>query len=93
MIYTKFQELVGTKYPIIQAGMGPYSTTDLSIAVAKAGGLGLVSTIGMASGEASSATPERSQEVFGKGRPKQIVKRVIQHVYDQLKDYPNAKLF
>jgi len=42
--------MVGTKYPIIQAGMGPYSTSDLCIAVAKEGGLGLISTIGMAGG-------------------------------------------
>ena len=34
VIRTKFQEIIGTKYPIIQAGMGPYSTTDLSIAAA-----------------------------------------------------------
>ena len=91
MIQTKFQELIGTKYPIIQAGMGPYSTTELSIAVAKAGALGLISTIGMAGGSANSATPERSQEVFGRGRPRDIVKRVIQYVYDNLKDHPDAK--
>ena len=91
MIYTKFQEIVGTKYPIIQAGMGPYSTTELSVAVAKEGALGLISTIGMAAGGASSAAPETAKEIFGKGRPKVIVKRVIQHVFDNLKDYPDAK--
>jgi len=91
MIYTKFQELVGTKYPIIQAGMGPYSTTDLCIAVAKEGALGLISTIGMAAGGASSAAPETAKEIFGKGRPAAIVKRVIRHVFDNLKDYPDAK--
>ena len=91
MIYTKFQELVGTRYPIIQAGMGPYATNDLCIAVAKEGALGLISTIGMAAGGASSAAPESAKEIFGTGSPKTIVKRVIQHVYDQLKDYPDAK--
>lgn len=91
MIYTKFQEIVGTKYPIIQAGMGPYSTTELCVAVAKEGALGLVSTIGMAAGGASSAAPEAAQKVFGSGSPRVIVKRVIQYVYDNLKDYPNAK--
>jgi NAD(P)H-dependent flavin oxidoreductase YrpB (nitropropane dioxygenase family) len=91
MIFTKFQEIVGTKYPIIQAGMGPYSTTDLCIAVAKEGALGLISTIGMAAGGASSAAPEAAQKIFGKGRPTVIIKRVIQYVYDNLKDYPNAK--
>ena len=62
LIYTKFQEIVGTELPIIQAGMGPYSTTDLCIAVAKEGALGLISTIGMAAGGASSAAPETAQE-------------------------------
>lgn len=90
MIFTKFQELIGTKYPIIQAGMGPYSTTDLCIAVAKEGGLGLISTIGMGTG-LSLATPEAAEKIFGKGRPKEIVKNVIQDVYDKLKDYPDAK--
>ncbi|NHI92017.1 MAG: hypothetical protein EAX96_05900 [Candidatus Lokiarchaeota archaeon] len=91
MIYTKLQEMIGIKYPIIQAGMGPYSTTELSVAAAKEGVLGLISTIGMAGGGASSATPERAQEVFGKGRPRDIVQRVIQHVYDSIKNVPHAK--
>ena len=90
MIYTKFQKLIGTKYPIIQAGMGPYSTTDLCIAVAKEGGLGLISTIGMGTG-LSLATPEAAEKIFGKGRPKNIVKNVIQNVYDKLEGYPDAK--
>lgn len=90
MIYTKFQKLIGTKYPIIQAGMGPYSTTDLCIAVAKEGGLGLISTIGMGTG-LSLATPEAAEKIFGKGRPKEIVKNVIQNVYDKLEDYPDSK--
>jgi len=91
MISTKFQEIIGTKYPIIQAGMGPYSTTELCIAVAKEGALGLISTIGMATGGASSAVPEIAQEIFGKGSLKVIVKRVIQYVYNNLIDFPEAK--
>jgi len=91
LIHTKFQDMIGTKYPIIQAGMGPYSTTELCVTVSREGALGLISTIGMAGGGASSATPERAQEVFGKGRPNQIVKRVIQYCFDNLKDYPDAK--
>ena len=91
MIFTKFQEMIGTKYPIIQAGMGPYSTTELCIAAAKEGALGLISTIGMAAGGASTAAPEVAQEVFGKGNPTVIVKRVIQYVYDNLEGYPDAK--
>jgi len=83
--------MMGIKYPIIQAGMGPYSTTELCITAAKEGALGLISTIGMAGGTASSATPERAQEVFGKGGPKKIVQKVIEYVYDNLKDHPDAK--
>ncbi len=46
MIKTELCEMVGTKYPIIQAGMGPYSTNKLAIAAANAGVLGLISTSG-----------------------------------------------
>ena len=44
MIKTRLNELVGIKYPIIQAGMGPYPVTSLCIAAANAGCLGLCST-------------------------------------------------
>ena len=37
MIKTRLTELVGLKYPIIQAGMGPYPVTSLCIAAANAG--------------------------------------------------------
>jgi len=46
MIKTRLTELVGIKYPIIQAGMGPYPVTSLCIAAANAGCLGLCSTFG-----------------------------------------------
>ncbi len=90
MIVTKFQEMIGTKLPIIQAGMGPYSTTDLCIAVAKEGGLGLISTIGMAEA-AGRFTPESARKIYGKGKGKDIIKNVIRHVYDNLIDHPKAK--
>jgi enoyl-[acyl-carrier protein] reductase II len=47
MIKTKFTEMLGIKHPIIQAGMGPYNTTKLCAAVSNAGGLGIISSIGM----------------------------------------------
>lgn len=46
MIKTRLTELVGIKYPIIQAGMGPFPVTSLCIAAANAGCLGLCSTFG-----------------------------------------------
>ena len=39
--------MLGIKNPIIQAGMGPYNTTKLSASVSNAGGLGIISSIGM----------------------------------------------
>ncbi|MFX1488893.1 MAG: nitronate monooxygenase, partial [Promethearchaeota archaeon] len=65
MIRTKFQEIIGTKYPIIQAGMGPYATTKLCIAVAKEGGLGLISTIGMAGADVNFIPEEDRKLDFG----------------------------
>jgi len=88
LIHTKFQEIIGTKYPIIQAGMGPYSTNNLCIAAAKAGALGNISTVGMAAG---LATPKEAENVFGQGKPKDILKKVIEYVYNHLKDSPDAK--
>jgi len=44
MIKTKLCELLGIKYPIIQAGMGPFGTNKLAIAVANTGALGLISS-------------------------------------------------
>lgn len=42
-IKTRLTEKFGIKYPIISAPMGPFYTTDLTIAVSEAGGLGVLS--------------------------------------------------
>jgi enoyl-[acyl-carrier protein] reductase II len=47
MIWTPLCELLGCKHPIIQAGMGPFSTNDLCVASSNAGIVGLVSTSGL----------------------------------------------
>ena len=47
MIKSRLCELVGIKYPIIQAGMGPFSNNNLCVAAANAGVLGLLSTSGV----------------------------------------------
>jgi NAD(P)H-dependent flavin oxidoreductase YrpB (nitropropane dioxygenase family) len=39
--------MIGVKYPIIQAGMGPFSNNNLCVAAANAGVLGLLSTSGL----------------------------------------------
>lgn len=48
MIKTRLCEMLEIKYPIIQAGMGPWSTEKLCVATANAGALGIVSTVGLA---------------------------------------------
>jgi enoyl-[acyl-carrier protein] reductase II len=47
MIKTKLCEMLGIRYPIIQAGMGPWNTEKLCVASANAGALGIISTVGM----------------------------------------------
>jgi nitronate monooxygenase len=42
-IATRFTELFGCRYPIQQAGMGGMPSPDLAIAVARAGGMGMLS--------------------------------------------------
>ena len=46
MITTKICDMLEIKHPIIQAGMGPFSTTNLAKAVSNAGALGLISHSG-----------------------------------------------
>ncbi|HOJ51263.1 MAG TPA: nitronate monooxygenase [Syntrophales bacterium] len=47
MIKSRLCDLLGIKYPIIQAGMGPFSNNNLCVASANAGVLGLLSTSGL----------------------------------------------
>ncbi len=47
MIQSRLCDLLGIKYPIIQAGMGPFSNNNLCVASANAGVLGLLSTSGL----------------------------------------------
>jgi NAD(P)H-dependent flavin oxidoreductase YrpB (nitropropane dioxygenase family) len=47
MIKARLCDLIGIKYPIIQAGMGPFSNNNLGVAAANAGVLGLLSTSGI----------------------------------------------
>jgi NAD(P)H-dependent flavin oxidoreductase YrpB (nitropropane dioxygenase family) len=51
MIKSRLCDMIGIKYPIIQAGMGPFSNNNLGVAAANAGVLGLFSTSGLTSRE------------------------------------------
>ena len=44
---SRFAELVGLTYPVIQEGLGPYKTVRLAAAVSNAGALGTISMPGM----------------------------------------------
>ncbi|MFX1358837.1 MAG: NAD(P)H-dependent flavin oxidoreductase [Promethearchaeota archaeon] len=43
VLETDITEMLGIKYPIIAAPMGPFYTTELTVAVSEAGGLGVLS--------------------------------------------------
>lgn len=47
MIKTLLCDMLGIKYPIIQAGMGPLNTRKLAVAISNAGGLGTLSIFHM----------------------------------------------
>ncbi len=47
MIRSRLCDRLGIEYPIIQAGMGPFSNNNLCVATANAGVLGLLSTSGV----------------------------------------------
>lgn len=46
-IASRFSDLLGIRYPIVQEGLGPYKTVRLAAAVSNAGGLGTVSIPGI----------------------------------------------
>ncbi len=46
VLHTELCNMLDIKYPIIQAGMGPFSTNRLAAVAANAGVLGIISTSG-----------------------------------------------
>ena len=91
MIKTKFHDLFETRFPIIQAGMGPYDTTKLAAAVAVAGGLGLISTVGMGDFEMPSIGRFRYSAIFGEDPPEQLLTRSINDVMAMIGQSPGAR--
>jgi NAD(P)H-dependent flavin oxidoreductase YrpB (nitropropane dioxygenase family) len=91
MIRTKFHGLFQTKLPIIQAGMGPYDTTKLAGAVAKTGGIGIISTIGMGSFEISGLGHSRYSCFFDEASPEELLTRSINHVLAAIEEAPWAR--
>ena len=57
-IRTELCDMLGIKYPIIQAGMGPFSTNRLAAVAANSGVLGIISTSGFGYLRGSAAQME-----------------------------------
>ena len=91
MLRTKFHDIFQTRLPIIQAGMGPYDTTQLAGAVAKAGGIGLISTIGMGSFDISGLGQFHYSAIFGEGTPEERLERSVNHVLAAVEEAPWAR--
>ena len=85
MIRTLLCDLVGIKHPIIQAGMGPYSTNRLAVAVANAGALGIISSSGLVMG---AMAPQLAEMVTGgeTGTLREVLKKVLYRVKDATRD-------
>ena len=65
MLRTELCDILGIKYPIIQAGMGPFSNNKLCIATANAGVLGLLSTSGITTKQGQPAIYRHFAETGG----------------------------
>lgn len=89
--FSKFNGVFGCKKPIIQAGMGPYDTTNLAAAVSKSGALGLISTVGMGSLQMPGIGVFKYSAIVGEGTPEELLTSSIDKVLDELNDYPDAK--
>jgi NAD(P)H-dependent flavin oxidoreductase YrpB (nitropropane dioxygenase family) len=76
VIRTELCDLVGIRHPIVQAGMGPYSTNRLAVAAANAGALGIVSTSGLVLGSVYPRLRELVAE-GEQGTTYEVLKKVL----------------
>lgn len=87
MIKTRLCELLGIKHPIIQAGMGPFGTNRLCVAVANAGGLGLISSSALESEGFSGEGYTQFKKTFEPGMegetPSETLKNIFRHTLKQ----------
>ncbi len=85
MLNTWLTETVGIRYPVIQGGMGPYSTNKLCAATANAGGLGIISLMGMGV-QHCDVTPVDPVSVFGEGTTEDYVEQSLASVKRQTRE-------
>ena len=79
-LHTELCDLLDIQYPILQGGMGPYKTEDLAIAVANAGALGVISSIGMAATLLPEAAPVDAKRLFGDDPPMVLLQKSMEAV-------------
>ncbi len=89
MLNTELCKLLGTKYPIIQAGMGPFSNNKLCIATANAGVLGLLSTSGITTKKDQPKIYKHFAETGGASpddEPEVIFRKIFQQTFEHTKE-------
>lgn len=82
-------KLTGIKYPIIQAGMGPFPTTELCIAAANAGCLGVMSTAAIGSKESKPEIFRAFCEAGGANyddTPEEIIRKTYMKAFEKTKE-------
>jgi NAD(P)H-dependent flavin oxidoreductase YrpB (nitropropane dioxygenase family) len=89
MIKSRLCDMIGIKYPIIQAGMGPFSNNNLCVATANAGVLGLLSTGGLCGREMQLFVYDefiKSAEASPDDDLPTVVEKVLKRTYRLTKD-------
>ncbi len=84
---TELCDILGIRYPILQGGMGPYKTEELAIAVARAGALGVISSIGMAASMLPESAPIDPVRLFGTDTPQNLLRKSIERVAQEVKPH------
>ena len=82
MLKTELCDMLGIEYPIIQAGMGPFSNNKLCIATANAGILGLLSTSGLDTKEGRPKIYKHFCETGG-ASPDDDREVILEKIFDQ----------
>jgi len=89
MIKSRLSDRLGIKYPIIQAGMGPFSNNNLCVAAANAGVLGLLSTSGLFEKESQPWIYDdfvRTGEAASEDDMATVLEKVLKRTYRLVKD-------
>ncbi len=89
MIRSRLCDRLGIKYPLIQAGMGPFSNNNLCVATSNAGILGLLSTSGLFEKERQPWIYKAFVET-GEADPEDdmatVLEKVLKRTYRMVKD-------